>query len=134
MSICRSHTPELEAKVLAALSTKSMVKVCKMPGMPSRQTIYQWIAHVEGFEQRYNAACDERADHRAEMIDDIAERCLSGDVDPRAARVAIDAHKWTASKLKPKKYGEKVSAELTGADGGAIKTDNTWRIEIVGKD
>jgi hypothetical protein len=125
------HTPELEAEVLDRLSRMSMVKVCDMDDMPARSTIYLWMSEIEGFSNKYARACDERADHRAEMIDDIAERCLSGEVDPQAARVAIDAHKWTASKLKPKKYGDKVSTELSGPDGGPIKTDNKWSVEIV---
>lgn len=125
------HTTELEYEVLDRLSRMSMVKVCDMPDMPVRSTIYLWMASVEGFSDKYARACDERADHRAEMIDDIAERCLSGEVDPQAARVAIDAHKWTASKLKPKKYGDKISAELSGVDGAPIQTDNKWTVEVV---
>lgn len=114
------HTPELEREVLSRLSQMSMVKVCEMEGMPDRSTIYKWIDEIEGFSNKYARACDERADHRAEMIDDIAHRCLSGEVDPQAARVAIDAHKWTASKLKPKKYGDKIQQEVTGAEGQAL--------------
>jgi len=114
------HTPELEREVLSRLSRMSMVKVCDMEGMPDRSTVYKWIDEIDGFSYKYARACDERADHRAEMIDDIAERCLSGEVDPQAARVAIDAHKWTASKLKPKKYGEKIQQEVSGPDGKPV--------------
>jgi len=108
------HSPELESKVLAALSEKSMVKVCAADGMPDRSVIYRWMNDIPGFSDKYARACEERADHRAEIIDDIAERCLSGEVEPQAARVAIDAHKWTASKLKPKKYGDRIHTEHSG--------------------
>jgi len=37
------------------------------------------------------------------------------------SRLMIDARKWLASKLAPKKYGDKVSAELSGPDGGPIQ-------------
>lgn len=109
------HTPELEAKVLDRLSEVSMVKVCNEPGMPSRSTIYKWMDEIEGFSDKYARACDERADHRAEMIDDIATQVLRGEVEPQAARVAIDAHKWTASKLKPKKYGDRIQNDVNGS-------------------
>ena len=102
------HTPELEAKVLASLSVRSMVKTCKMEGMPCRETIYRWIADVEGFSDKYARACQERADHRAELIDDIADQVLTGKVDPQAGKVAIDAHKWTAIKLNPRKYSDRI--------------------------
>jgi len=36
---------------------------------------------------------------------------VDGKIEPNVARVAIDAIKWTASKLKPKKYGERTYAE-----------------------
>ena len=115
------HTPELECELLDRLSRMSMVKVCDMPDMPARSVIYRWMDDIEGFQDKYARACDERADHRAELIDDIAERCLSGEVDPQAARVAIDAHKWTASKLKPKKYGERL--DLGNAGGTPFKIE-----------
>ncbi|TXH58050.1 MAG: terminase small subunit protein, partial [Desulfurellales bacterium] len=35
-------------------------------------------------------------------------------------RLRVDARKWLASKLAPKKYGDKVLNEVTGANGGAI--------------
>jgi len=36
----------------------------------------------------------------------------------------IDARKWTASKLKPRKYGDRMAVE--GVEGGAaIKTEDT---------
>ena len=40
-------------------------------------------------------------------------------------RNRIDTRKWLLSKLAPKKYGDKVQTELTGADGGAIESKVT---------
>ena len=36
----------------------------------------------------------------------------------------IDTRKWVACKLLPRRYGERVSAEMTGANGGPIKTEH----------
>ncbi len=112
------HTPELEQAVLASLSVRSMVKTCDMEGMPSRETLYRWMDSVEGFSDKYARATQERADHHAERIEDIGERVLSGEVEPNAGKVAIDAMKWAASKLKPKKYGDRL--DLGNADGQAF--------------
>lgn len=109
-----SYTPELEAKVLASLSVRSMVKTCELEGMPSRETIYQWMATIEGFSDRYARATQERADLQAERIEEIGQQVLDGDVEPNAGKVAIDALKWAASKLKPKKYGDRL--DLGNAD------------------
>ena len=37
------------------------------------------------------------------------------------SRLAVDALKWTLAKLHPKKYGDKVTTEITGKDGGPIQ-------------
>jgi len=39
------------------------------------------------------------------------------------SRVRIDTRKWLASKLKPKKYGDKVDLTHGGPDGGPIKIE-----------
>ena len=59
------------------------------------------------------------ADLFAERILELAEEVVAGKLDPAAARVAIDALKWTASKLKPKRYGD--TQRLVGDDGGDIE-------------
>ena len=42
-------------------------------------------------------------------------------LDANAARVAIDALKWSAGKRAPRKYGDKLMQELTGKDGGPVE-------------
>jgi hypothetical protein len=56
-------------------------------------------------------AREERADHRAEKIDEIAELTLQG----HAARVAIDAQKWLAAKEMPRRYGDHLNVEANVA-------------------
>ena len=41
-----------------------------------------------------------------------------------AARLRVDTMKWLSSKLKPRAWGDRVQAQLTGADGGAIKVQS----------
>jgi hypothetical protein len=104
---------ELEDQIIDMLSEYSMVHTCKQLGI-SRQTIYTWIDIREGFLDKYTRATQERADYKAEEIDRIAYATLSGQYDSNAARVAIDALKWTASKLKPKAYGDRQVIDVTG--------------------
>jgi hypothetical protein len=40
------------------------------------------------------------------------------------SKLRVDTRKWVASKLKPKKYGDRQTFEHTGKDGGAIQTEN----------
>lgn len=52
------------------------------------------------------------------QTDDEGRVRVDQDVIARS-RLRVDARKWLASKMAPKKYGDKI--EHTGADGGAIQ-------------
>jgi len=92
----------------------SLRSVCAMDDMPSHQTIYNWFAKWPAFVEHYARAKSDSADSRVDQIEDIADKVLSGEYDPQAARVAIDAFKWTSGKHRPKKYGDKITTEHTG--------------------
>jgi hypothetical protein len=46
------------------------------------------------------------------------------------SRLRVDARKWVAAKLKPKKYADKITNEHTGANGGPIQTQQITGFEI----
>ena len=57
---------------------------------------------------------------------DPADDTLRLGLDCRQHRSAmVDTRKWLLSKRAPKKYGDKIQTELTGADGGAIESKVT---------
>jgi hypothetical protein len=58
---------------------------------------------------------------------DIERDTLDGSVDPKAANVVLSSKRWRAAKLAPKKYGDRIHTELTGADGGPVQIDDTER-------
>ena len=87
--------------------------------LPSRAIVYTWLNsdhdnYDESFLNNYARAREDSADLNAEEIEEIADKTLDGTYDPSAARVAIDAKKWTAGKKKPKKYGDKILQEHSG--------------------
>lgn len=91
----------------------SLRKVCELDDKPAKITVLRWLRDKETFRAQYARAKEESADSWADDINAIADDVLKGKYDPQAARVAIDAKKWAASKLKPKKYGDKL--DLTSA-------------------
>lgn len=72
-------------------------------------TVWRWIREREEFRKQYDRAKQESVDVHAEEILDIADD-VSGEVS--RDRLRIDARKWIASKLKPKKYGDKTSLDV----------------------
>lgn len=101
---------------------ESMRSIVSDDEMPCMTTVFKWLREKADFAQQYARAKEEGAESFADRITDIGIGTLEGKYDPQAARVAVDSLKWAASKLKPKKYGDRVSHEHTGQDGGPIQT------------
>lgn len=107
-------TPELLIELCRRIAEgRSVASVAKDEDMPSHPTIWRWLFEDESFRDAYARAITARAMSHADRIDDLAEATVRGEIPPDVARVAIDAKKWTASRLLPKVYGDKQQVEAT---------------------
>jgi hypothetical protein len=98
-------TKELAAELCARLADGvSLRTVCKSEDMPGKTTVFRWLDENQEFRDQYARAKEESADSWADDIIDIADGEPGGDVT--RDRLRVDARKWAASKLKPKKYGD----------------------------
>ena len=52
---------------------------------------------------------------------EIENATLSGTVEASAARAVLSSMQWRASKMAPKRYGDKI--ELNGPNGGPIRVE-----------
>ena len=102
--------------------------------MPNRATVFRWLGKHQEFSDQYARAREEQAEALADEIVSIADQMPpitdngstdSGHVSWQKNRV--EARKWVASKLKPKKYGDKVQQEVSGPNGGPVQV-STIRI------
>lgn len=120
---------------------ESLREIVKDAGMPDRSTVYDWLLRHPEFANQYTRAREEQADTLADEIIAIADEQpeVIAVTDKKTGALIehkldgaflqwqknrIDARKWTAMKLKPKKYGDRVALEGT-EDGPAIKTEET---------
>lgn len=111
------RTDEITTAICSQIADgMSLRAICEADDMPGRETVRRWLNDDEIFRGQYARAREEQADHYADEIVSLADNAE----DPQKARLQIDARKWVASKLKHKAYGEKVTNEHTGADGGPI--------------
>jgi hypothetical protein len=108
---------------------ESLRSICSGDGMPSRMSVFRWLADPArtAFRDQYVRAREEQAEFYAESIVEIADECeveatykgeevvldISSSVIARN-RLRVDARKWYASKLAPKKYCDKVEQVLSG--------------------
>lgn len=99
-----------------------LTKICKMDGMPDYTTILEWLhegnPHKEEFSWMYEKARQDQADTLADEIIEIADDARRDNV--MAARLRVDARKWAAAKLRPRKYGER--AEVIGSGGLSLNS------------
>ena len=131
------YTTEIADKICEGLANRrSLVRICDNPDMPGVSTFYQWLRENKEFQDNYARAREDQADTYFEEVIEISDDGrndwmmradkanpgyeLNGEHIQRS-RLRVEARKWAASKLKHKKYGERLEASLSGPDGGAIK-------------
>jgi hypothetical protein len=127
-----AFTQEIADEICERLSKgESLRSICATSRddfMPGRSTVNRWLAENEAFRDQYARAREAQADHFVDEIIEIADqpnvvRGADGEVvesDPQRDRLRIDARKWVASKLAPKKYGDKLDVNHGGEVGVSV--------------
>ena len=116
-------TETLAERICALIASgKSLRRICEEEeGMPTAETVRTWLLKHEGFSAQYARAREVQAEHYADEIVEIADT----EADAAKARVRVDARKWTASKLLPKKYGERIEQ----VHSGSIQTQTDEQVQ-----
>jgi hypothetical protein len=113
-----SYTDKIGDDICERLANgESLRQICLTPNYPRQATVFRWLASNEKFREQYVRAREVQADVLADEIIDIADGKRAAyegtEPDVQRDRLAVDARKWAASKLKPKVYGDKT---LLGSD------------------
>lgn len=124
------YTPALADEICTLLAEgKSVRTVADIDGMPVASTIFKWLREIPEFSEQYDKAKEESADALvAEMLDIASEMPMIYEANADGQMVAtkldsagvarnrlrVDTIKWYASKLKPKRFGDKTSVEHSG--------------------
>ena len=129
------YTEEIAEEVCWRLAHgESLVSICRDEHLPHCATIYRWLVRFPIFCEMYARAREDQADTNADEILQIADEKPPEFKDDKGRiyldqtfiqwqKNRIDARKWTAAKLKPRKYGDRMAVE--GVEGGAtIKTED----------
>lgn len=128
------YTQDLADRICEQLAEGTSLRtVCLSEDMPSARTVFRWLRTHEDFCQQYARAKEESADAMSEDILDIADdgtndwMTITKGKDTyevpnqevlQRSRLRVDTRKWIMSKMKPKKYGDKLDVT---SDGKAIK-------------
>lgn len=133
--------PEIFEQILEQIiDGKGLREIYRMGGgMPAPSTVYAFLSHNADAAERYARAREYQADAFADEIIEIADRVQTGISIKRIAqsveeaedgggevvevregdmtehrKMQIDARKWAAAKLAPKKYGPRSDLNVTG--------------------
>lgn len=107
------YSPDVADMICEAIASGgALYRLCEQDGWPAEGTVYRWLEKEQEFREKYARARERQADRRSDEIIHIADEAE----DANLARLRVDARKWAASKLAPKKYGDKVTAKHVGDD------------------
>lgn len=136
------YTPEIAESICERLAAGETLRaVCRDDDMPHEATVRSWaLGDVGGFSTQYTRAREigyhGMADELVEIADADNNDTIPGvDGAPdrpdhewiSRSRLRVDTRKWLLSKALPKVYGDKLTAELSGPNGGPIETTSDPR-------
>ena len=115
------YSQELAAEILLRITEgESLRSIVKDANMPGQATVYEWLLAKADFAEQYAYARDQQAETLADEIIALADEKPKEVTDDKGngridngwvtwQKNRVDARKWVASKLKPKKYGDRVT-------------------------
>jgi hypothetical protein len=145
-----AYTEEVADTICERLALgESLRSICLDEAMPSQSMVFRWLAGDDGFRERYARARETQADALFDEILDIADSAsndwmarndkdnegwlVNGEAIQRS-RLRIDARKWMAGKMAPKKYADKMTQEHVGQDGGPVQLVIKTGVPRAGRD
>lgn len=123
------YTEDMAIRICEQIALgRSLNSICAGDDFPSVGGVYKWLSRYPAFVEMYTRAREDQADTLADQIVEIADeretvvKEMDGGTtavvfDSTAVarnRLRVDARKWVAAKLKPRKYGERQTIEHAG--------------------
>ena len=111
---------------------ETLRQICQTPGMPAEATVRLWaLDNRDGFAELYGRARNIGLDCIGDGMIDIADDGTNDWMETEhgeqpdhehinRSRLRIDTRKWLLSKLRPDKYGDRITQEHTGPGGEAL--------------
>lgn len=123
------YSEELVNKICERIADgESLRAICREDGMPDHNTVIRWKNEKPEFCSQYARAREDQADGLFDQALGILKEDFKDNVDVQAAKVRLDVIKWTAGKLAPKKYGDKI--DMTSSDG-TMSPDKNIQVTFV---
>ena len=139
-----AYTPELGDLICEGIANKKpLARICdESEELPTTRSVYTWLRTHDEFLRNYERAKEDQADYLAEEILEIADDGRNDFMDSadkngevsaatklnseniQRSRLRVDARKWIASKLKPKRYGDKMHQDIEIKNMDAVSDED----------
>ena len=125
-----TYTKEIAFEIcdIIATSNKGLHSICESDErFPTSATFYNWLHEQQELIDKYARAREAQADFLADEILEIADYSAQdtktiiskggGEYEAEntewvnRSKLRVEARKWIAAKLRPKKYGDKIDIE-----------------------
>ncbi|MBY5821474.1 terminase small subunit protein [Rhizobium leguminosarum] len=136
------YTEEMADKICERIANgESLKAICEDDDMPAKATVFKWLGAYPEFVDKYARAREVQADALFDEILSIADdgrndwmekKSLDGGnmgwqengEALRRSQLRIDARKWMAGKLRPKKYSDKlqIDGSMTHEAGDTLQS------------
>ena len=100
---------------------QGLYQIVEELGLGGLSTIFRWLDQNRSFGDKYAQARERQADAMDCKINKIGEDVIAKTIDPASARVALEAFKWRAERLKPKVYGAQGQVTHISSTAGELQ-------------
>jgi hypothetical protein len=118
---------------------QSLNHICSaVPGMPKKSTFLYWMAENSELADQYAQARDVQSDTCFDALQnkasEIVKLRLSEGWEPKdaisMAKLEVDTEKWRLSKLQPRKYGDRIIAEVADVTDYSSMSEEQLKLKI----
>ncbi len=108
---------------------ESLRSICADKNMPAMSTVLLWVVNDrEGFSEHYHASREAAGYAHADEALALRHELREGTLDPQTAKVILDALKWGAERMAPKRHSQRQEHAHTSPDGSMTPALDTSKL------
>ena len=112
-----AYEPDLALQICEQIAEgETLLAVCKMDGMPARQTFHRWVVNYPELSRAYSAARELSAYAMEDKALDLAEQIRlepGSSQKVRAYDISMNQLRWSAIRRNPQAFSEKAALHIT---------------------
>jgi hypothetical protein len=91
---------------------EELLRIIQDVGMPPASTLHRWMDGDSSLLARYQRARESLAEHIDLEIRDLIDQTTPENFN--ATKTKMNALQWRAARLNPKRYGDRIQADVSG--------------------